>query len=154
MLFVDGSVSKPWWWNIFTSSSVRVGQLINIEVCSVGPCCHGAAAELCCWLPPAAVATGNECHAAAAGCQVRLLVISQGVYYLCLISCQVRLLSVVEKMVFSFLFVFWPKISKGRIFVFMVFWMLIFHINFALKPYRYYFCMIILFSIYMNLHPL
>ena len=50
-----------------------------------------------------------------------------------------------------FYFVFKPKTSKGRIFWFL--WFLdIFRIHFALIPYGYYFFVISLLSMYMNLH--
>ena len=59
----------------------------------------------------------------------------------------------VEKMVLRFCFLDLKIKQKTYEFlVFMVFGYHFFHINFALKPYGYYFFIIIIFSIYTNLH--
>jgi len=70
------------------------------------------------------------------------------------------IVSGVEKMVFFsfkfFVFLYKPKNLERSIFlVFVVFLDINFlRINFALKSYSYYFFIIILFSIYTNLHSL
>ena len=51
-------------------------------------------------------------------------------------------------------FQFLKNLERSIFLVFMVFWILVFRINFALKPCGYYFLIIILFSIYVNLHSL